>query len=307
MTRSYYKGYWMVTNRCNLRCSYCVLENAPYQLKSELNLNGKKELVSHLYHHFDFRRLTLSGGEVVIFGKHPPSEFIELLRHLRTFRSSDPLKNLEIEIYTNGTRLDETVASEMQGVVDTVAVTIDGVKNSFLTDIGRNHRGYNNYFDNIVEVCSLLSKQGIELKIHSVIGQKNHLFLAEELPFIFDAVKAAGGHIACWKFFQYMSYDSPERDQLHAISDDLYNHFKEQAKRALEGRHLRLHFKDNHEMNASLFNILSYGNAQYMRDNDSWSTSQRTEDLRAYASLSELFAKHDIDESRFRRFHEISR
>ena len=125
MVDSYYKGYWMVTNRCNLRCSYCVLENAPHQLKAELDLESKKELVSHLYHKLGYRRLTLSGGEVVIFGKRAPSGFIELLRHIRTFRSPDPTKNLGIEMYTNGTYLTEEVVKEMEGVVDMVAVTID--------------------------------------------------------------------------------------------------------------------------------------------------------------------------------------
>lgn len=307
MTNAYYKGYWMVTNRCNLHCSYCVLENAPHQLRTELNLHGKKELVSHLYHNLGFRRLTLSGGEVTIFGKQPPNEFIKLLRHIRSFRSSDPLKNLEIELYTNGTRLDERVASEMQGSVDTVAVTIDGIKDSFLSEIGRNYRSHTRYFDHIVTVCGLLSARGIEIKLHSVIGKKNNQLLAKELPIIFDAVESVGAHISCWKFFQYMSYDAPERDQIHAISADAYNLFKQQAEQALKGRHLRLHFKDNNEMNASLFNILSYGNAQYMREGDSWSSSQRTEDLRSYSSMLELFAKHDIDEDRFRRFHEIIR
>ncbi len=84
MTRSpsYYKGYWMVTNRCNLRCSYCVLENAYHQLKQELDLSGKKELISHLYHQHNFRRLTLSGGEVLNHRQNLPKRFIELLRHL---------------------------------------------------------------------------------------------------------------------------------------------------------------------------------------------------------------------------------
>lgn len=306
MAHSYYKGYWMVTNRCNLSCSYCVLENAPNQLRAELDLKGKKELVSHLYHNLGFRRLTLSGGEVTIFGQRPPSEFIELLRHIRQLRSSDPLKNLEIEMYTNGLRLNKMIASEMEGVVDTVAVTIDGIKNSFLTEIGRNNRKHTDYFDHIVKVCALLSKKCIELKLHSVIGQKNYSFLPEEIHLILDAIKNAGGCISCWKFFQYMSYDMPERDRIHAIPSDLYENFKTGAKRALEEHGVLLHFKDNREMNDSLFNILSYGNAQYMRDNDSWSTSQRTEDLRSYSSMSELFAKHDINEARFRHFHEIS-
>ena len=143
MSQTYYKGYWMVTNRCNLSCSYCVLENASHQLRAELDLEAKKEFVSHLYERLNFRRLTLSGGEVVIFGKRPPSGFIELLRHIRQYKSKDPAKNLEIEVYTNGTFLDENVISEMEGIVDMVAVTIDGAQDNFLTSIGRNNEKFN--------------------------------------------------------------------------------------------------------------------------------------------------------------------
>ena len=104
-----------------------------------------------------------------------------------------------------------------------------------------------------------------------------------------------------------MSYDVPEKDEKHSISTDLYKQFKKRVERALEGRKISLHFKDNKEMNESLFNILSYGNAQYMRKGDSWSTSQRTKDLRLYNSMSEVFAKHDVDEVLFKQFHEIRR
>lgn len=297
----------MVTNRCNLRCSYCVLENAPHQLKSELDLEGKKQLVSHLYHHLGFRRLTLSGGEVLIIGKHPPSEFIELLRHIRTFKHKDASQNLEIEIYTNGTYLTEEVAEEMKGVVDTAAVTIDSINDAFLSEIGRNYRGHSKYYEHITNVCSLLSKKGIELKIHSVIGKKNHTFLPEEVVAILNGIEHAKGKVSSWKFYQYMSYDSPKCDTLHAIQNETYKIFQEKVENALKNRGINLHFKDNQEMNASLFNILSYGNAQYMRDNDSWSTSKRTNDLRSYTSMQDLFAKHDINETRFRQFHEIIR
>lgn len=307
MSETYYKGYWMVTNRCNFTCSYCVLENSPSQLKSELDLESKKELVSHLYHKLGFRRLTLSGGEVLLIGKRPPNDFIELLRHIRNFRSSDPSKNLEIEIYTNGTYLDENVAREMQGVVDLVAVTIDSSNNEFLTSIGRSNKKFTKYYENIVKVCGHLSNNGIPLKLHSVIGQKNHLSLPDEVSSILDTIENVKGRLTCWKFYQYMSYDAPEKDRFHAIPSDLYNHFKQRVEVALSGRNVRLHFKDNEEMNASLFNILSYGNAQYMRPQDTWSTTPRTQDLRTYNSMSELFSKHDIEESTFRHFHEMHR
>jgi MoaA/NifB/PqqE/SkfB family radical SAM enzyme len=307
MAEAYFKGYWMITNRCNLRCSYCVLENAPHQLKAELDLEGKKQLVNHLYHNLNFRRLTLSGGEVLIMGKHPPKEFIELLRHIRTFKHSNALQNLEIEVYTNGTYLTEEVAQEMKGVVDTAAVTIDSIDDNFLSEIGRNHKGYNKYYEHITEVCSMLSKQGIDLKIHSVIGKKNHSFLPEEVVSILDGIEKSKGKVSTWKFYQYMSYDSPHCDTMHAIPEDTYKIFQQRVERALKNRNIKLHFKNNEEMSSSLFNILSYGNAQYMRDNDTWSTSKRTKDLRSYNSIQDLFAAHDIDENRFRKFHEINR
>lgn len=304
---SFFKGYWMVTNRCNLRCQYCVLENAPDQLKAELDLEAKKELVTHLYTRLRFRRSTLSGGEVLIIGKRPPQDFLELLRHIRQFRSEDPRSNLEIELYTNGTYLDEAVAAEMKGVVDQVAVTIDSSNQDFLSSIGRNSGRFPRYYDNIVRVCSMIGKQGIELKLHSVVGQKNHLLLPDEVQVILDAVEDGGVQPVCWKFYQYMSYDAPEKDRFHAIPSSYYQEFQGKVEKALKGRSVRLHFKDNEEMDASLFNILSYGNAQYMRTGDSWSTSRRTADLRSYPSMADLFSKHDIDESRFRCFHEIKR
>lgn len=305
MTNSYYKGYWMVTNRCNLRCSYCVLEDAPQQLKAELDLEAKKALVTHLYEKLHFRRLTLSGGEVVIFGKYPPQECIELFHHIRNFKSHDPQKNLAIELYTNGTYLNKEVVSAMQGVVDIVAITIDSIDNNFLTNIGRNFGRYTNYYDNAIKGCSALSKAGIEIKLHSVISTKNHESLPSQVNTIINSLEEAGVIPSCWKFYQYMSYDAPEKDKAHAITSDIYQTFKERTQENLHTKSLHLHFKDNPEMNASLFNILSYGNAQYMRDHDSWATSKRTDDLRSYNSMDELFAKHDINEERFKQFHEI--
>lgn len=297
----------MITNRCNLKCSYCVLENAPYQLNAELDLKGKKELISHLYHKLGFRRITLSGGEALIIGKHPPRDFIELLHHIRNFRSTDSAKNLEIELYTNGTYLDENVISEMKGVIDMVAMTIDSTKDSFLSEAGRNYKEFNNYFEHTIQACNLLTRNNIKLKLHSVISQKNYLSLADEIAPILDSILNIGGRISCWKFYQYMSYDAPEKDNAHAISTEIYEQFKTRAQQALGDRKIHLHFKNNKEMSASLFNILSYGNAQYMRANDTWLTSQRTADLRTYNSMQELFTKHDIDVSLFRQFHEIYR
>jgi molybdenum cofactor biosynthesis enzyme MoaA len=307
MVDGYFKGYWMVTNRCNLDCGYCVLEDAPSQLRRELDLEGKQALVSHLYERLGFRRLTLSGGEITIIGRRAPADFMEMLRFIRQYRSEIPADNLEIEMYTNGALLDDTVADEMAGVVDLVAVTIDSSKDDTLSRIGRNTGSFRRYFEQAVGTCGRLAQRGVGVKLHSVVGALNYATLADEAVEILDAVEATGARVANWKFYQYMSYDAPERDRAHSVPPDAYTRTAEGVRRALDGRGVALHFKDNEEMNASLFNILSYGNAQYMRAGDSWSTSQRTRDLRTYGSMAELFASHDIDEAGFRRFHEIRR
>lgn len=307
MQDTYFKGYWMVTNRCNLSCSYCVLENAPHQKRMELDLDAKKELIAHLYHQLKFRRLTLSGGEISIIGKKPPQDFIELLNYIRQFRSDDPKKNLEIEIYTNGIYLEENIVNVMDGVVDMVAMTIDSMDTNILNDIGRKYKKVDNYAQHIVKLSHLLAQKNIIFKLHSVISQKNHLTLPNQVANIMGSIEKAKGKVACWKFYQYMSYDAPEKDYMHAISKEMYRQFKTKTQSALKNYQIPLHFKDNQEMNSSLFNILSYGNAQYMRASDTWSTSQRTQDLRSYQTMAELFDKHDINETMFRQFHEIHR
>ncbi len=297
----------MITNRCNLSCSYCVLENSPEQKKLELSLEEKKEMISHLYHNMKFRRLTLSGGEVSIIGKKPPRDFIELLNYIRQFRSSNPQENLEIEIYTNGIYINKDVLEAMTGVVDMVAMTIDSKSSNILNEIGRKYKGIEDYYRHIVNLSKDLTDNNIIFKLHSVISQKNYMTLPYEVKEIVQNIVNSNGKISCWKFFQYMSYDAPEKDNIHAISSDNFENFMKKTKDILSDYKIKLHFKTNLEMNASLFNILSYGNAQYMRSSDTWSTSQRTKDLRTYNSMEELFANHDINEKLFRQFHEITR
>lgn len=303
---SFFKGYYLVTSRCNLDCGYCVLEDAVHQLRRELDLHGKMDLLTHLYHRLAFRRITLSGGEVLLIGKRPPEDFLRLADFLRTFRASDPAKNLAIELYTNGVLLDDRVADALVGVVDLVAITIDSNDEGLLTQLGRNVGRHRGYFRRAVDVCSRLTRRGIRVKLHSVVGTANHERISDEVRAILDAILAQGGRVSKWKFYQYMSYDDPVRDGAHAIREEAYARAAERVTRALEGAGIPLHFKDNGEMNGSLFNILPYGNAQYMRPGDTWSTTRRTRDLREYGSIRELFASHDIDEQTFRKYHELS-
>jgi MoaA/NifB/PqqE/SkfB family radical SAM enzyme len=306
MTR-FYKGYWMATNRCNLDCSYCVLEDSPEQLSKELPLADKLSLLDHLYRCLDFRRLTLSGGEITLLGKKPPADFIALLEHARRYRKPGHQDHLELEIYTNGAFLDEHTADAMAGVVDQVAITLDGNDPGYLERIGRSKGRFKNYYDRALSACELLSGRGIEVKIHSVITRSNLRILGPQLREISQDLARRRAIPAKWKFYQYMSYDDPLRDITHAVTEDEFAAFQTEARKALDESGIELHFKDNREMHESLFNILAYGNAQYMRAGDTWKSSRRTRDLRSYANIDELLAAHDIRKDFFQKFHSFTR
>ncbi len=302
-----FKGYYMITARCNLDCDYCVLENAPGQLRRELSLDDKIALVAHLYHNLGFRRLTFSGGEALIIGKHPPRDFLRLVEYLRTLRSPSPDYNLEVGLYTNGLFLTDEVADALVGVVDRVGITIDSADDAVLQRIGRSTKRHPEYFQHAADVVGRLSTRGIAVKLHTVVGTLNHGRIAGEVRGIWDTVISKGGQVEKWKFYQYMSYDEPARDQRHSIAPADYERATNGIAAALRDADVQLHFKDNGEMDASLFNILPYGNAQYMRPGDSWTTTRRTRDLREYATIDDLLAQNDIPYETFVRFHALER
>ena len=199
------------------------------------------------------------------------------------------------------------MGAAIAAAVALVAITTDSASEALLRQIGRNAGRHHDYYRGAVDACGRLSRRGVQVKLHSVVGRLNHERLGDEVRAIADAVLARGGVIGKWKFYQYMSYDEPARDGAHSVRRDEYARTTERIARALEGSGNPLHFKDNDEMNESLFNILPYGNAQYMRAGDTWSTSRRTRDLREYGSMEELLSAHDIDEAMFRRYHQLAR
>lgn len=293
----------MITARCNLSCSYCILENAPHQLKQELTFEQKKELIYHLYNKLNFRSLTISGGEALIIGKKVPSEFLELLSFLRQFKTDRAESNLKIKLYTNGIHLTESVASAMKGIIDEVSINIDSNNKETLTKIGRNVNHGDDYISKIEKVMSVLFYNGIKVKLHTVICALNIDTIAQEANCIYDMAKSANPLIREWKFYQYMSYDDKLIDNMHIIEDKDFNHIKHKIKSNLSNLDIVTHFKNNDEMNNSLFNILATGVAQYKLPHHTWTTTPRTDNLMRYQSMEELFEENNIDADLFEAFH----
>jgi len=301
-----YKGYYMITARCNLSCSYCILENAPHQLKQELSLLQKMELISHLYHNLKFRSLTISGGEALIIGKSVPSDFLQLLKFLKQFKSDDTQKNLQIKLYTNGIYVTDIIAIAMQGVIDEVSINIDSSNDETLLLIGRNKNQKDKYFLKVVEVIKVLSSQGIKVKLHTVVSTLNYQNIALEVRAIYETVKNANPMFKQWKFYQYMSYDDIVVDEKHQIDIEIFESVQKEIEENLSGLDVDIHFKSNQEMNQSLFNILATGIAQYRLPENTWTTTLRTENLLSYKSMEQLIERNKIDVDLFNAYHSYS-
>ncbi|MBL7766981.1 MAG: radical SAM protein [Chitinophagaceae bacterium] len=293
----------MITARCNLSCSYCILENAPHQLKQELSLTQKKELISHLYHNLNFRSLTISGGEALIIGKSVPSDFLQLLNFLKQFKFDDTQKNLKIKLYTNGIYLTESVAVAMNGIIDEVSINIDSSDDETLLLIGRNKSKQDKYFLKVIGAIKLLFNQGIKVKLHTVISALNYQNIASEVRSIYNEVKNANSAFCQWKFYQYMSYDEIIVDEKHKIDIEVFESVKREIENNLKGLDVDIHFKNNQEMNQSLFNILATGIAQYRLPENTWTTTPRTENLLNYKSMEALFERNKIDVDLFNTYH----
>lgn len=298
--KRYYKGYYMMTARCNLACSYCVLENSPEQLSNELSFEGKKGLIAHLYEVLGFRSLTLSGGEPLIIDK---GRFIELLGFLRGYKHPERQRNLQIRVYTNGLLLTPEIAKAMHGVVDRVDINIDSRRNDILSLIGRTSGVISNYYEKAVGAIRMLYEEGIPVQLHSVISRLNIKAFPEECSYILSDVKEANPLIRKWKIFQYMTYDNKEKDEIHRVSNEEFQSTIKQIENALHGQEIVLKFKTNELMDNSLFNILATGIAQYRMPGDTWTTTRRTSPIRNYNSMEQLLEENGIDRNQFNEYH----
>jgi sulfatase maturation enzyme AslB (radical SAM superfamily) len=304
MDKEYYKGYYLMTSRCNLACSYCVLENKPLQLKEELDLPDKKQLISHLYQNLGFRSLTISGGEALLIGKKAPDEFLELLAFLKQFKSKDAKHNLKLYLYSNTLLMTNKIAEAMKGIIDGVSITIDSYSNDTLRNIGRNRGRENNYLEKVISACKELSRVDIPITIHTVVSKMNCDNIVKELPEIILKLQNENISVHKWKFYQYMSYDVTEVDNKHTISRQLFKEIKSQAIELLNQHGIFFHFKDTTEMKESLFNILPYGNVQY-NAGGSWSTTKRSSNLMQYNSVEELFNQEACFLDAFKKYHKL--
>ena len=107
----------MITNECNLECSFCIQE----EMMSECNLNHEKFLstLDEILSKDDYNSFTISGGE--------PLADINWLEYVLNF-ILDRRPNASIQINTNGTHLNPRLVDIFNSIENlSFRVSVDGI------------------------------------------------------------------------------------------------------------------------------------------------------------------------------------
>jgi cyclic pyranopterin phosphate synthase len=119
-----------VTDRCDLRCVYCMAEHMTFLPKAEVLTLEELERIASAFVSLGVRKLRITGGEPLV-RKGVMGLFEALSRHLRSGALD------EITLTTNGTRLAEFAQGLARSGVRRVNVSLDTLKPDLFRTITR--------------------------------------------------------------------------------------------------------------------------------------------------------------------------
>ncbi|MDE0888465.1 MAG: GTP 3',8-cyclase MoaA [Phycisphaerales bacterium] len=114
-----------VTDRCNLRCGYCMPKGGvSFQPKDDLLTPVDLAKISGFAHRLGVRHFKITGGEPTVRG-----DLLEIIQRIRALGSSD------ISMTSNGLQMPRLAASLKEAGVDRVTLSVDSLRPDRYRDI----------------------------------------------------------------------------------------------------------------------------------------------------------------------------
>jgi len=160
-----------VTDRCDLRCSYCMAEKMTFLPKSEvLNLEEMLKL-SQAFIDRGVRRIRLTGGEPLV-----RKNILWLIERLGKEVEAGRLD--EVTLTTNGTQLPHMAEKLYEKGIRRVNVSLDTLDPALFRKITRR-----NQLETVLEGIIAAKKAGLKVKINTVAMRHTN---EHELPLLLD-------------------------------------------------------------------------------------------------------------------------
>lgn len=146
-----------VTDRCNLRCSYCMSEDMKFQPRAEILSLEEVDRLCSVFVGLGIRKIRITGGEPLV-RRGVMTLFRSLGRHLQSGALD------ELALTTNGTRLSRFAAPLAACGVRRVNVSLDTLDGATFTRLTRGGR-----IGDVFEGLAAAKAAGLAVKINTVV------------------------------------------------------------------------------------------------------------------------------------------
>ena len=145
-----------VTDRCNLRCTYCMSEHMSFLPKAELLSLAELDRVCSVFVKRGVRHLRLTGGEPLV-----RRGFMDLVNSLSRHLKSGALE--ELTLTTNGVRLAEFAEGLAAAGMKRVNISLDSLDRATFARITRD-----DMLDKVLDGIAAAKTAGLKVKINAV-------------------------------------------------------------------------------------------------------------------------------------------
>jgi len=146
-----------VTDRCDLRCVYCMKEKMQFLPKNEILTLEEIERLCDNFIELGVEKIRLTGGEPLV-----RRDILHLIKNLNNKKSSTNLK--EITLTTNGSLLKKFAKDLKKNGINRINVSLDTISKEKYKEITR----FGN-LDNVLEGIEVAMKHNIKIKINTVV------------------------------------------------------------------------------------------------------------------------------------------
>ena len=146
-----------ITDRCDLRCKYCMPQNMTFSDKSDLLGLNDLEFLSKVLIQVGIKKIRITGGEPLV-----RKDIIPFLKYLNKYKKEGSLD--EITITSNGTLLEKYAKDLFNNGIKRMNISIDSLipeKYAFITSGGK--------LEKVLNGIKLAKKLGISIKINTVL------------------------------------------------------------------------------------------------------------------------------------------
>lgn len=192
-----------VTDRCNLRCTYCMSEDMQFLPKRDLLSLEELDRLCTAFVRRGVRHLRLTGGEPLM-----RRGIMDLVRGLSRHLKEGGLK--ELTLTTNGVRLREFAAGLAQAGVARINVSLDSLDRATFARIARADR-----LPQVLDGITAAQDAGIRVKINTVALKRDNL---AELPALIQWAHDGGMDITLIETMPMGAIEEDRTDQFVSLA-----------------------------------------------------------------------------------------